>query len=64
MSSPSPLFLPNTLIWPSLPLSFGAYTPIYEALLAQDDIYLLQNGAPLDPGDNESLPGMNVEAAH
>jgi CIC family chloride channel protein len=38
--------------------------PVYEALLAQDDIYLLQNGAPLDPGDNESLPGMNVEAAH
>src|ERR1035438_10286919 len=40
------------------------HTPIYEALLAQDDIYLPHNGGPLDPGDNESLPGMNVEAAH
>jgi CIC family chloride channel protein len=40
------------------------HTPIYEALLAQDEIYLPHNGGPLDPGDNESLPAMTAEAAH
>ena len=40
------------------------HIPVYEALLAQDDIYLPHSGRPLDPGDNESLPGMSVEAAH
>ncbi len=40
------------------------HTPIYEALLAQDDIYLPHGGGPVDPGDNESLPGLNAEAAH
>ena len=39
------------------------HTPIYEALLAQDEIYLPHNGGPLDPGDNESLPAMSAEAA-
>jgi CIC family chloride channel protein len=39
-------------------------TPIYEALLAQDDIYLPHGGGPLDPGDNESLPGLDFDAAH
>jgi len=38
-------------------------TPIYEALLAQDDIYLPQGG-PLDSGDDERLPGLDVDAAH
>jgi CIC family chloride channel protein len=38
------------------------HTPIYEALLAQDNIYLSHGGGPLDPGDNESLPGMQVDA--
>jgi len=38
--------------------------PVYDALLAQDDIYLPHSGVPLDPDDNETLPGMNVEAAH
>jgi len=40
------------------------HIPVYEALLAQDDIYLPHSGRPLDPGDDESLPGMSVEAAH
>jgi CIC family chloride channel protein len=39
-------------------------TPIYEALLAQDDIYLTHGGGPLDPGENEYLPVMDVDAAH
>jgi CIC family chloride channel protein len=39
-------------------------TPVYEALLAQDDIYLPHGGGPFDSQDNEHLPGMDVEAAH
>lgn len=35
-------------------------TPIYEALLAQDDIYLPHGGGPVDPPDNEPLPLMAV----
>ena len=38
------------------------HTPIYEALLAQDGIYLPHNGGLIDPGDNERLPGIDVEA--
>ena len=37
------------------------HTPIYEALLAQDGIYLAHGSDPLDPGDNESLPGLDVD---
>ncbi len=39
------------------------HTPIYEALLAQDDIYLPHRDSPIDPGDNEHLPSMDVEGA-
>ena len=39
-------------------------TPVYEALLAQDDIYLPHGGGPFDSQDNKPLPGMDVEAAH
>jgi CIC family chloride channel protein len=39
-------------------------TPIYEALLAQDDIYLPHGGSPFDPGDSERLPGLDVDASH
>ncbi len=39
-------------------------TPVYDALLAQDDIYLPHGGGPFDPHDNEYLPGVDVEAAH
>ncbi|HXR39383.1 MAG TPA: chloride channel protein [Terracidiphilus sp.] len=39
-------------------------TPVYEALLAQDDIYLPHGGGPFDPHDNDYLPVMDVEAAH
>jgi CIC family chloride channel protein len=39
-------------------------TPVYEALLAQDDIHLPHGGGPLDPHDNDYLPVMDVEAAH
>ena len=34
--------------------------PVYEALLAQDGIYLPHEGGPVDPPDNEPLPGMGV----
>jgi CIC family chloride channel protein len=40
------------------------HTPIYEALLAQDDIYLPHGDGPLDPGDNERLPGVDINAVH
>jgi hypothetical protein len=36
-------------------------TSIYEALLAQDGIYLPHTSGSLDPGDNERLPGMDVD---
>ncbi len=39
-------------------------TPIYEALLAQDGIYLEHEGGPTDPEDDERLPGMDVGVAH
>ncbi|MDR3774358.1 MAG: chloride channel protein [Terracidiphilus sp.] len=39
-------------------------TPVYDALLAQDDIYLPHGGGPFDPHDNEYLPSMDVDAAH
>jgi len=39
-------------------------TSIYEALLAQDGIYLPHAVVPLDPGDNEPLPGTDVDVAH
>jgi CIC family chloride channel protein len=38
--------------------------PIYEALLAQDDIHLPHGGGPSDPDGDESLPGLDVDAAH
>jgi CIC family chloride channel protein len=38
-------------------------TSIYEALLAQDGIYLPHAGGPLDPDDNERLPGMDLDEA-
>ncbi len=39
-------------------------TPVYEALLAQDDIYLPHGGGPFDPHDNEYLPDVDADAAH
>ena len=39
-------------------------TPVYDALLSQDGIYLPHGGGPYDPHDNEYLPGIDVEAAH
>jgi CIC family chloride channel protein len=39
-------------------------TPVYEALLAQDGIYLPHGGGPFEPHDNEYLPGADVDAAH
>ena len=39
-------------------------TPIYEALLAQDNIYLPHGGGPSDPEGEEPLPGLNIDAAH
>ncbi len=40
------------------------HTPIYEALLAQDDIYLPHGGGTVDPPGNEYLPVMDVNAVH
>ncbi len=39
------------------------HTPVYEALLAQDDIYLPHTGGPSTPDDDEPLPGMDAIAA-
>jgi CIC family chloride channel protein len=39
------------------------HTPIYEALLAQDGIYLPHGGSPFNPDDNEPLPGIQVQPA-
>lgn len=36
------------------------HTPVYEALLAQDGIYLPEGDGPVDAGDNERLPGTDV----
>ena len=40
------------------------HTPVYEALLAQDNIYLHDEHSSSDPDDDESLPGMNINAPH
>jgi hypothetical protein len=40
------------------------HTPVYEALLAQDDIYLPHAGGPSSLDDDEHLPGKAAEAAH
>jgi len=40
------------------------HTPVYEALLAQDDIYLPHGSGPADPPENEPLPGLVVDIAH
>jgi CIC family chloride channel protein len=40
------------------------HTPVYEALLAQDDICLPRESGPFDPGDNESLPGLDRGTSH
>ncbi len=39
------------------------HTPIYEALLAQDNIYLPQGGGPADPPDDEISPVVAVAEA-
>jgi len=39
-------------------------TPIYEALLAQDNIHLPHGSGPLDPRDKDYLPVIDVDAAH
>ena len=38
--------------------------PVYEALLAQDGIYLPHGGGPSEPPEDEPLPGMSVDIAH
>ena len=40
------------------------HTPVYEALLAQDGIYLPHGGGPVDPPDNEPVPDMAVDPGH
>jgi len=40
------------------------HTPIYEALLAQDDIYLPHGGGPSDPPDSEHLPVLDAGKAY
>jgi CIC family chloride channel protein len=40
------------------------HTTVYEALLAQDDICLPHESGPFDPGDNESLPGLDRDTSH
>ncbi|MGA9672071.1 MAG: chloride channel protein [Terracidiphilus sp.] len=39
-------------------------TPVYEALLAQDDIYLPHGGGPTDPHENEHLAVPDVDETH
>jgi hypothetical protein len=39
------------------------HTPVYEALLAQDGIYLPHSNGPVHPPDNESLPIMSADPA-
>jgi len=39
------------------------HIPIYEALLAQDNIHLPHGNGPLDLGENESLPGLEGSTA-
>jgi CIC family chloride channel protein len=40
------------------------HTPVYEALLAQDGIYLPHGGGPIDPSENEPLRVTDVNATH
>jgi CIC family chloride channel protein len=40
------------------------HTSVYDALLAQDNIYLTHGGGPVDPPENEPLPGLGVDMAH
>jgi len=40
------------------------HTPVYEALLAQDGIYLPHGSGPVDPPDNEPLPAIPVDEVH
>jgi chloride channel protein, CIC family len=40
------------------------HIPVYEALLAQDGIYLPHGGGPVDPPDDELLPAMDMNPAH
>ena len=41
----------------------GRHIPLYEALLAQDDIYLPHGRGPVDPPDSESIPSVGVHTA-
>jgi len=38
--------------------------PVYDALLAQDGIYLQHGTGPPGPPDDDELPGIDIEAAH
>jgi hypothetical protein len=38
--------------------------PVYEALLAQDGIYLPHGGGTSEPPEDEPLPGMSADIAH
>lgn len=40
------------------------HTPVYEALLAQDGVYLPHGSGSVDPPDNEPLPVIPVDGAH
>ena len=40
------------------------HTSVYDALLAQDNIYLTHGGGPVDPPENEPLPDLGVGMAH
>lgn len=40
------------------------HTPVYEALLAQDNIYLPHGSGPVDPPGDESLPVIDAVTAH
>jgi chloride channel protein, CIC family len=39
-------------------------TPVYEALLAQDGIYLTHGNGPSDPHESEALAVSEIDAAH
>ena len=43
---------------------YWRHIPVYEALLAQDGIYLPHGGSSVDPPDDEPLPGMSADIAH
>ncbi len=40
------------------------HIPVYEALLAQDNIFLPHGGGPVDPPENEPLPGLEGMATN